>query len=458
LRTSLRAPTSHALLSLAIPAVLAQGIETNGWRPGPISGALWCTLLATAWLAWAIRANRLSAAWAGLRTSNLAPAICGVLAAATIVAALAASAFLENVGDERLVRLAVALWRQAPESEGHEFAARSSRGVTLALSWMVAIVAVWVTAGIWWECRSRRYSCAISVSILLFAIATSAVLGVLGLFQFSPGLDSAYGNAMLCAGWERSNTAWMAMVSDANNVLGIFIPVVVALGMCLLLEPVGRRATLLARLRARARTQSSNAWTAIIHPSRPLRNELATAELEVIGQRSKKLDVLLYIGATSLAFGILQLSAVYSSALAAMPSVASVKLKVDICKSLSAPPESVKVKEKVGQQWGALGCSHLSEDFAQAEVVDSAREFARSTTLVFGIAFSVILAALYAPAVLNLKRAANVATEHLSADQRASDLQHLGIESDLLGKAGKVITTLTPLFASVIATILASIG
>jgi len=110
-----------------------------------------------------------------------------------------------------------------------------------------------------------------------------------------------------------------------------------------------------------------------------------------------------------------------------------------------------------------MACGDLGQAAHDAEVIDSAREFAKTTTLVFGISFSAVLAAMYVPAMLLLKRAADEYTAviaggaPLSKAQQAAEYVALGIESDMLGKLGKVITALSPIFAGVIANALGSI-
>jgi hypothetical protein len=217
-------------------------------------------------------------------------------------------------------------------------------------------------------------------------------------------------------------------------VLGIFIPVVLALGMCLLMEP--------------------------------LITEKDEDTLAAIASNSRFLDVLLYVGAACLAFGILHLSSAYGSALATLPSAATVKIRADSCKSLSLPPGVIdaNAQKRLLAQWVSLKCDKLAEDARDAEVADSAREFAKTTTLVFGISFSALLAAMYLPSMLLLKRAADESPlpykrGHVDSRARRSEQYlKLGIESDMLGKVGKVITALSPIFASVLANALSSIG
>ena len=105
------------------------------------------------------------------------------------------------------------------------------------------------------------------------------------------------------------------------------------------------------------------------------------------------------------------------------------------------------------------------DETGKAEIADSFRQFARSTTLVFGIAFSVLLAALYVPAALLLNGAAQRLAKvigldgpKVGTDDVHGRLQELGIESDLLGKIGKVITTLSPIFAGLISNALGGFG
>jgi hypothetical protein len=423
-------------LTLVVAAAYWDGNKDAPF-PGPHAGAALCLTLSIPWLAWLRNRYRPSPGESRARlVVHLAPAYCGALVSVIIIAALFGSYFLENVSNERVRLLYETVARYSRESEGHEFAARARRGTTMALTLVAALAATWATAVLWWQCRSRAYSWDVTTVIVYVAAAASVILSSLGSSGMSPGLDSAFGNAMLCASWERTHSDWLVMVSDANNVLGIFVPVVVGFGICLLLEPVRQDAA------------------------------MGVDHLAVIGDRSRALDNLLYLGAISLAFGILQMSAVYASALAPLPSVASAKTKIDMCKGLSTPPDALKATatKQASDQWRAMGCETLGQEAHDGEVADSAREFARATTLVFGMGFSAVLAAMYLPAMLLLKQAADrllVSTDNsvgTSKEDRSKEYQRLGIESDFLGKAGKVITALSPLFAGVLANVFGSVG
>lgn len=371
---------------------------------------------------------------------HFAPAACALATAAVIVGCVFASHFVEDVGNERLRELYMLVARFPSDADGHDFGARAMHAVTMGLTLLAAMAAAWTTADVWWRCRSRAFAWHATAWVALVALLVASVLTVVGLLSLTQGLDSAVGNTLLCANWERTGAPWMAMFSDANNVLGIFVPVVLALGMCLLLEPLG--------------------------------SHRRHGNLKAIARNSRSLDVLLYVGAACLALGILHLSAAYASALATLPSAASVKIRGDICKSLSLPTGAINVSTSANASastqvlvhWRALKCNNLAQEAQEAETADSAREFAKTTTLVFSISFSALLAAMYLPSMLLLKRAADRSRLPYVRDQangrasRAELYLKLGIESDMLGKVGKVITALSPIFAGVIANALGTIG
>jgi hypothetical protein len=406
-------------------------LPAGTWRELPV---LWLTCLALMSLWVAIATRRFASVPEETRSGwskCLAPATCALGATAVIVLALLVSHFLEIVVDENLKASYLIVSAENEGALGQDFGARAHRAITMALTFISAMVAAWMTVGIWWECQSRDYALQVTKRVALMALTAAVALGVLGLAKLTPGLDSAFGNAMLCATWARNDAPWLAMVSDANNVLGIFIPVMVGLGMCLLLEP-------------------------ITHPWMPSRDELAT-----LARNSRTLDHLLYVGAICLVFGILQMSAVYSSAVATLPTTQEVKTKVEICKSIAA----ITHEGKLHRELELINCHRLVDETEKAELADSFRQFARSTTLVFGIAFSVLLAALYVPAALLLSGAAQRLAKAIGSDgpKGGTDdvhgrLRELGIESDLLGKIGKVITTLSPIFAGLISNALGGFG
>ena len=406
-------------------------LPAGTWRELPV---LWLTCLALMSLWVAIATRRIASVTEEKRrgwSTCLAPATCALGATAVIVLALLVSGFLEIVDDKNLQASYLIVNAEDKSALAQEFGARAHRAITMALTFISAMVAAWMTMGIWWECQSRDYAVQVTRRVVLMALTAAVVLGVLGLAKLTPGLDSAFGNAILCATWARNDAPWLAMVSDANNVLGIFIPFVVGLGMCLLLEPT-------------------------THSRMPSRDELA-----ILARNSRTLDHLLYVGAICLVFGILQMSTVHSSAVATLPTMQEVKTKVEICKSIAA----IENEGKLHSGLEPINCHQLVNEIGKAEVADSFRQFARSTTLVFGIAFSVLLAALYMPAALLLNGAAQRLTKVIGSDGPKggtgdvhSRLQELGIESDLLGKFGKVITTLSPIFAGLISNALGGFG
>ena len=406
-------------------------LPAGTWRELPV---LWLTCLALMSLWVAIATRRFASVPEEKRSGwskCLAPATCALGATAVIVLGLFVSSFLDIVDDENLNAFYLIVNAENKSALAQEFGARAHRAITMALTFISAMVAAWMTVGIWWECRSRDYAVQVTKRVVLMALTAAVALGVLGLAKLTPGLDSAFGNAMLCATWARNHAPWLAMVSDANNVLGVFIPFMIGLGMCLLLEPT-------------------------THPRMPSRDELA-----MLARNSRTLDHLLYVGAICLVFGILQMSAVHSSAVATLPTMQEVKTKVEICKNIA----TIENGGQLHRGLEPINCHHLVDETGKAEIADSFRQFARSTTLVFGIAFSVLLAALYVPASLLLNGAAQRLAKVIGSDAPKggtddvhSRLQELGIESDLLGKFGKVITTLSPIFAGLISNALGGFG
>lgn len=365
---------------------------------------------------------------------NLAPAVCAFAVVVLVLSSLFASGFFERLEDVEVRDLHFAVstaLRDSPHTAHNDAIAvdmggRAVRALAMALTLGAALVAAWVTCGLWWQSRSLAYNEKVFIGVITPVGIAAVLLGLAGKLDLGGGMGSAVSNTMLCATWSRTpSMSWMPMVADAHNVIGIYIPTILGLGICLLLEPVGR-------------------W----------RHD--PDELDVIARRSKTLDYMLYLGAASLVFGTFQMSAIHGAAVGPLSSLADLKTKAEFCKSTKpngATDIEVMKSTPARRAWADIGCDRLLEEAKTANLADAGRRFARAVTLSFGIAFSALLIALYVPAVLLLRRAAlatRPAASCASDSQRNELLLKLGIESDVVGRLGRSVAALSPLLAGLL--------
>lgn len=347
---------------------------------------------------------------------HLAPAWTQLLLATLVVLALLAAHYALPIEREQVDDwIWITEGRGALFSAARESAARGYWAVMLALSSAAALLALWFVAGLGNRCEPAFRDEVLSWVFVLATIAAVALMVLVVAKQLQGGAVSAIGNALLCAGWGRIGSPWLAPLSDMQNVVGFVVPVVLATGACLLLAPADVRGL----------------------PTR--------AALHRVAERSRSLDQLLYIGALCLVLGTLHLSAAFSLAVGPFDGSADVKLRAELCRQ---------------NPLQAARCADLPTELHDAEAIDDAKRFVRLTISWIGIAYSALLVALYAPAAYLLMQQAEALTARIgmSAAARHRELSEAGIESDLLGKLAKVATTMSPLAAGLISSAVGSAG
>lgn len=169
--------------------------------------------------------------------------------------------------------------------------------------------------------------------------------------------------------------------------------------------------------------------------------------------RVRELDQMLYIGAITLVFGTLQLSAGMSQPLASMPRMEDVKAHADLCKMMTpaaaasafftpasaATPAGVDIDRH---------CRSLPAKVLVLEASDSLRRLVRGITLCVGLAFSALLAAVYVPSLIGLRLMLDKRPAEPSADPEGAGAL------DPLHRVAAIVATLSPLLAGLLADLL----
>ena len=301
-----------------------------------------------------------------------------------------------------------------------------------ALTIGAVVLALWVSAGILAQSRARRHRLKVVCSVVALALTISIAVFGIGLGDPRAGFGGIVGSTMLCGTWQRllgTSPQTLAMLSDALNVVGFAAPIVVVLGACLLLDVVGR---------------------SVYQVEKP------QVVLGEIAHASGQLDKLLYAGAAALVAGTLQVSALYALAIAHFPTVSDVKVKREICRVQSSEPAAIQLALASSEV-----CKNIGAELRMSDASTPLRKFARSLTLAFGLGFSALLGAIYlGAATLLTSRAEQLVGLGLDGDETAGRLRlmDLGIESNLLGKLGRLATTLSPLAAGLVSNFLGSSG
>lgn len=231
---------------------------------------------------------------------------------------------------------------------------------------------------------------------------------------------------------------------------GVILPVVLAFSACLFIVPPGE---------PRAGT----------YPPEFIIRELAP--------RIRELDQMLYLGALALVCGTLQLSSALSIPLARMPSMVDVKNTIDMCKAsgagekgnlfmspgmragafcaasgasaglcasstarVSAPgaapaphgPASEDFKKPFHRHFSAADCEQVQTELTRVDLAQSVRSLIHSLTLSIGLAFSMMLAAIYVPAMIRMREYVDKARKRIR-DDKAADRSRLAALGALLG-------------------------
>lgn len=156
---------------------------------------------------------------------------------------------------------------------------------------------------------------------------------------------------------------------------------------------------------------------------------------------ARRFDVLLYLNAVVLVFGVLEVGSLYAWSLAPLTSVAEVRQDVDIkaAAAKAMPPLVIN---------GVAG--HL--ELGDAKAFDGLRHWARVTTITTGLGFSILLLSLYSTASWALRqRALERATADLVFGQTADDLlDQKGFNSDIGSRLSQFSAVLGPLVVGIL--------
>lgn len=177
-----------------------------------------------------------------------------------------------------------------------------------------------------------------------------------------------------------------------------------------------------------------------------------------LAARLKELDQMLYIGALALVFGTLQLNAGLSVPLTWLPTEASLKTQVDLCRDIgpSGAASSVffSLPSAAAATSGPAGfdahCSSLPRKVHDLQDADDLRRLVRGVTLCFGLAFSLLLATIYIPTLIGLRHLIERQARQLPSRVRLAGVTDI-VDVDPLKRVAAVAATLSPLIAGLLA-------
>jgi len=351
---------------------------------------------------------------------EVAPLVCVVLTMLVTMYMLYATGFLEACADGKV--LEEFSWAfEKPDGSLIETENVATRRGGLALSGVLlaATVVLSLTALLWvyanrtklWDARGLRKTI-IQGFVLCSLVATT-------LLYWHPfiGGDISFVSSLSWALLETTRTqmpeaTWLAAVPLLMYWLGALLPLILAFGACLFLQPVA------------------------------CDNDLEGCErcLSALVPRLRELDYMLYMGALALVCGTLQLSVSLSIPLARMPSAADVKTTIELCKTPATPgtdnpflspatgasqPEPETPARPFHRGFSLADCAAVPTELARVNVATSVRSLIHSLTLSFGLAFSLMLAAIYFPAMLQLREwtdRSRAGLRHWRAQARAAAL------------------------------------
>ncbi len=304
--------------------------------------------------------------------------------------------------------------------------------------------------------------------------ATLLAAGVIVLaIEWHPGINgpisftSSLALKLLEVGAKQLSSAhWLGSVPQIMFWQGILLPLVLAFGASLFLEPMPQ----------------------------DLDRKIALECARRVTSGVRELDQMLYIGALALVCGTLQLSVALSVPLATMPSVSDVKTTADLCKALvpatgrsaflipsalpSTPPDAPASSAAGGTaaQAGATSaapkeaapfhrrltmqqCEAVPTDFDRAAVATSVRSLIHALTLSIGLAFSLMLAAIYVPAMIQLREwrdefglaLVKASESEVAPDANAKKDGIDLVDADPIRRIAAAFATLSPLIAGLVA-------
>lgn len=231
----------------------------------------------------------------------------------------------------------------------------------------------------------------------------------------------------------------LSLVPYLMLLQGVVVPVILAFSACLFISPL---------------------------PVPTPKVEARRFIVEKLKPRIRELDQMLYLGALALVCGTLQLAAALSIPLARMPSMADVKNTIDMCKTaglgdksnpfLSPRPPMGAVcaasgagasaglcassaasvpapvagtapgafasaanaaaegsKKQFHRDFSAADCEQVQTELTRVNLAQSVRSLIHSLTLAIGLAFSMLLAAIYVPAMIRMRELADKARQNI---------------------------------------------
>lgn len=327
-------------------------------------------------------------------------------------------------------------------------AAYGLSGVTLAVTLALALTSFfWCAAAAWNKAGAFRITVLFwSTAFLVFALTVSTWANE----NWEP-FTTRLGQKLLQRGAADSQSPWAQHIPLLMFVLSSVVPSLLLAGTTLLLQPMWKLSVI----------------------------SILKGQLAILKLRLRELDQMLYIGAIALVFGTLQLSSGLSVPLVSMPNAADVKAQADLCKTIgpstaassvffpsSAPTPSPKPKTKghpklkTAQPTASdLQCAEVPNQFAKLDAADGLRQLVRGITLCFGLSFSALLAAIYVPGLIVLRKMIEERQDLLAPLEEAAGVplpeRHQGLVVEPFSRIGAVVATLSPLLAGLVANALA---
>lgn len=369
----------------------------------------------------------------GWHFSPVAPALWLALAWSITVAMLYLVGYLGSSADDKKALDALEPLKTMTVDFEARRSARGLSGVILAIT-VLASAAGLVWAGAAARRKARRFQVYVFSTMAAF-FAALAALSWWASNQLSP-FPSPQGDWLLA--WAAKDTVsngadW---ISPGMFVLACLVPCVLLCGATFLQQPMKLLQDLVTQPADIAPVQAD--------------------QQRLLLGRVRELDQMLYIGAITLVFGTLQLSAGMSQPLASMPRMEDVKAHADLCK-LMAPAAAASAfftPASAATAWGMdidRHCRSLPAKVMALEASDSLRRLVRGITLCVGLAFSALLAAVYVPSLIGLRLMLDKRPTEPSADSEGAGAL------DPLHRVAAIVATLSPLLAGLLANLLPAI-
>lgn len=353
-----------------------------------------------------------------------APGICLAVAMACMVAMLYVVGYISVVEEPKDLDPFSYLLDKIELNAAARRATLAYSGVTMAITFALSLTCIfWAYAA--GRTKAASYRRLVWNRVLWWFVATFVVLLAAGIQPFA----SQIGRLLLKPEASGIASCLAKLGPNLMFVLALVVPAILAAGASLMLQPM----------------------------QEPKSRKRAKAQIAVLQERLKEMDQLLYIGALTLVFGTLQLSAAMSVPLASMPKVADIKIQAELCKVLvptmfEHPPARLPATSgELYKDRGELQCRGLAGRMVQAEMADSLRQLVKGVTFAFGLAFSALLAAIYAPGVIVLSNIKKHPSRSLEPSISPSGKSDGHADVDPVSRLATIFATLSPLIAGVLA-------